>query len=32
MFKSLKIYSVNLGVVNAQYVNSFVLVRFHTLV
>ena len=28
MFKSHKIYSVYLGVVNAQYANSFVLIRF----
>ena len=30
MFEAHKIYSVNLAVLDAQYANSFVLIRFHT--
>ena len=30
MFEAHKIYSVNLAVLNAQYADSFVLIRFHT--
>ena len=30
MFEAREIYSVNLAVLDAQYANSFVLIRFHT--